>query len=145
MHNHELLETAFQFARSGTAKTVQDVRRHLVGLGYSQRELQQLSGVSLSGQLSRLVRGSVKSEVAGGAPRFILPQPQFNKFPRPMWRMDSELTKALHYRDQARQMREMAAKENNFEARDAVTGLAEMYDRLYRACLDRAGGRRSLG
>jgi hypothetical protein len=65
MGNHDLLEAAFGFAGSGMAKTVQDVRRHLLALGYSQRELQQLVGPSLARQLSRLIRNAPERGQAG--------------------------------------------------------------------------------
>ena len=45
--------------------------------------------------------------------------------------MDTDLTKAKHYRDQAIQMHELAAKEDNEEARKALIALAETYDKLY--------------
>ena len=52
--------------------------------------------------------------------------------------MDSNLTKAQHYRDQARQMRDLAAKEDDQKANKALIELAEMYDRLCRSCVDRS-------
>lgn len=53
--------------------------------------------------------------------------------------MESHLSKAQHYRDQARQMRDLAAGEDSTEARKALIHLAEMYDRLCRTCLERVG------
>ena len=44
--------------------------------------------------------------------------------------MDRDLTKAQHYRDQAQQMRDLAARETIPEAQTALISLAEMYERL---------------
>ena len=59
-------------------------------------------------------------------------------FLRPSWGMETDLTKAQHFRDQAAQMRELAAKEDNLEAKKALIHLAEMYDRLCRNRIGRA-------
>ena len=53
--------------------------------------------------------------------------------------MDSDLAKAQHYRDQARQMRELAAREGDQKANKALIQLAEMYDRLCQNCFHRSG------
>jgi hypothetical protein len=45
--------------------------------------------------------------------------------------MEIDLIKAQHYRDQAVQMRDLAAREDSPEAKQALIHLAEMYDRLY--------------
>jgi hypothetical protein len=44
--------------------------------------------------------------------------------------METELTKAQHYRDQAAKMRGLADKEENPAARQALISLAEMYAKL---------------
>jgi hypothetical protein len=44
--------------------------------------------------------------------------------------MDGPLIKAQHYHDQAKRMRELAAQEDNNEARIALVQLADSYDRL---------------
>ena len=44
--------------------------------------------------------------------------------------METELTKAQHYRDQAAKMRGLADKEENPAARQALISLAEMYTAL---------------
>ena len=44
--------------------------------------------------------------------------------------METELTKAQHYRDQAAKMRGLADKEENLAARQALISLAEMYTAL---------------
>jgi hypothetical protein len=44
--------------------------------------------------------------------------------------METELTKAQHYRDQAAKMRALADKEENPAARQALVSLAEMYTKL---------------
>jgi hypothetical protein len=54
--------------------------------------------------------------------------------------MDSELTRAQHYRDQAANMRALADKETDEEARNALVALAGNYERLYQSCLGRAEG-----
>jgi hypothetical protein len=56
--------------------------------------------------------------------------------------MDRELTKAQHYRDQANQMRDSAATEDDADARQALILLTEMYDRLCRNYMVRALGPR---
>jgi hypothetical protein len=52
--------------------------------------------------------------------------------------VESDLTKVQHFRDQALQMRALAAKEDNSGAKDALIHLAEMYDRLCRSRIGRA-------
>lgn len=44
--------------------------------------------------------------------------------------MESSLARAQHYRDQANRMHELAAKEDNDEAKAALSDLALMYARL---------------
>ena len=44
--------------------------------------------------------------------------------------METELTKAQHYRDQAAKMRDLADKEENPAARQALISLADMYTKL---------------
>jgi len=52
--------------------------------------------------------------------------------------MDDNLTKAKHYRDQAENLRALAAQEDNLEARKALISTAGTYDRLHEKFLDRA-------
>jgi hypothetical protein len=47
--------------------------------------------------------------------------------------MEDDLSKAQHYRDQATHMRELAAKDQNDETRNALIYFAQNYDRL---CLE---------
>lgn len=44
--------------------------------------------------------------------------------------MEINLIRAQHYRDQSAKMHELAAKEENHEAKSALTDLALMYARL---------------
>ena len=44
--------------------------------------------------------------------------------------MQTDLIRAQHYRDQSDKMRDLAAKEENREAKTALNELAEMYARL---------------
>ena len=53
--------------------------------------------------------------------------------------MESDLTKAQHYRDQALKMRELAASEANEDARKALVSLSDTYDKLCQQALQRAG------
>jgi hypothetical protein len=53
--------------------------------------------------------------------------------------MEDDLSKAQHYRDQATHMRELAAKDQNVETRDALISLAQNYDRLCLKYLVAAG------
>ena len=52
--------------------------------------------------------------------------------------MDSDLTKAQHYRDQAVRMRGLADAEDNEQARKGLIELSEVYDRLCQNALRRA-------
>jgi hypothetical protein len=63
MSNNRLLEEAFAYAASGKALSVSDVRAHLAGKGYSQAEVSQLSGHSLSKQLMDRIKAATKSQV----------------------------------------------------------------------------------
>jgi len=51
--------------------------------------------------------------------------------------METELTKAQHYRDLASNMRELAAQEDNGEVRKTMLALADKYDELCRHLIDR--------
>jgi len=51
--------------------------------------------------------------------------------------METPLTKAQHYRDQAAKLRELAAKEDNLDARAALISLAETYSQLCQKLVDR--------
>jgi len=53
--------------------------------------------------------------------------------------MESDLSKAQHYRDQALKMRELAAAEQNAEAKEALILLSNTYDKLCQQALERAG------
>lgn len=44
--------------------------------------------------------------------------------------MESSFARAQHYRDQSNRMHELAAKEDNHEAKTALSDLALMYARL---------------
>ena len=52
--------------------------------------------------------------------------------------MESDLTKAQHYRDQAIKMRDLAAAEDSPEAKKALILLSETYDQLCQRHLERA-------
>ena len=52
--------------------------------------------------------------------------------------MESHLQKAQRYRDQAAEMRALAAEEDDLEAKNSLISLAEMYDRLWAKALARA-------
>jgi hypothetical protein len=62
MSNNRLLEEAFAYAASGKALSISDVRAHLAGRGYTQAEVSQLSGHSLSKQLLDRIKAAVKSQ-----------------------------------------------------------------------------------
>jgi hypothetical protein len=51
--------------------------------------------------------------------------------------METDLTKAQHYRDLADHMRELAGQEVNHQIRDTMVELAEKYDELCRQIIDR--------
>ncbi len=53
--------------------------------------------------------------------------------------MESDLSKAQHYRDQALKMRALAETENNLEAKKALVSLSDTYDKLCQKALERAG------
>ena len=57
--------------------------------------------------------------------------------------MGTPLLKAQHYHDQARHIRELAAKEENENARRQLLQLAASYERLSEKFLEEAGGRGS--
>jgi len=61
MSNNGLLEEAFAYAESGKALSISDIRAHLAGKGYSQAEVSQLSGHSLSKQLMDRIKAAAKS------------------------------------------------------------------------------------
>ena len=63
MSNNNLLEEAFAYAESGKALSISDIRAHLAGKGYTQVEVSQLSGHSLSKQLMDRIRTATKSQV----------------------------------------------------------------------------------
>jgi hypothetical protein len=62
MSNNRLLEEAFAYAASGKALSISDIRAHLAGRGYSQAEVSQLSGHSLSKQLLDRIKAAAKSQ-----------------------------------------------------------------------------------
>jgi hypothetical protein len=45
--------------------------------------------------------------------------------------MDNNLTKAKHYRDQAENLRKLAAQDENTSTREALLSVARTHDRLY--------------
>jgi hypothetical protein len=45
--------------------------------------------------------------------------------------MDDNLTKAKHYRDEAENLRKLAALDDNAETREALLSVARTYDRLH--------------
>ncbi len=51
MGNHDFLERAFALADGGKVRTVDDIRGALLGEGYTQTVVRQLSGPVLSRQL----------------------------------------------------------------------------------------------
>lgn len=53
-------------------------------------------------------------------------------------KMDTDLEKAQHYRNQAIHIRELAANETEDSVRKALVSLSETYDRMCQACLERA-------
>jgi hypothetical protein len=61
MSNNRLLEEAFAYAASGKALSISDVRSHLAGRGYTQAEISQLSGHSLSKQLLDRIKAAAKT------------------------------------------------------------------------------------
>jgi hypothetical protein len=63
MSNNGLLEEAFAYAASGKAFSISDIRAHLSTRGYTQAEVSQLSGHSLSKQLMDRIRAATKSQV----------------------------------------------------------------------------------
>lgn len=58
---------------------------------------------------------------------------------RIVYGMESDLTKSRHYLDRALQMRDLAAQEIDLEAKKALISVGEMYDRLSKEVLGRAG------
>ena len=51
--------------------------------------------------------------------------------------MNGDLTKAQHYRDLGRQMRNLAAQEKNEDAKQNLIQLAERYEALCHGLIDR--------
>jgi hypothetical protein len=55
-HNVSVLERAFQLARSGSCRSVMDIKRRLSSEGYS---LGQVTGPVLNKQLQQLIQGAL--------------------------------------------------------------------------------------
>ena len=58
MGNHDLLERAFALADGGMVRTVDDIRGALLGEGYTQKVVRQLSGPVLSQQLRARIKAA---------------------------------------------------------------------------------------
>ncbi len=56
--------------------------------------------------------------------------------------MDNDLTNAKHYRDQAKNLRALAAKDENTSKPEALLFVARTYDRRYTKCLGLAEPRK---
>jgi hypothetical protein len=71
MSNNSLLESAFAYADSGKAQSINDIRVYLAQHGYSQAQISQLGGAMLSSQLrARILAAAERQAQPAGAGGF---------------------------------------------------------------------------
>lgn len=62
MSTQLLLEIAFAYADSGKARSLDDVRRHLLDRGFTHAEVRQISGAALSHQIRARIETAMTRE-----------------------------------------------------------------------------------